>query len=138
MNRGERPRAIVSCCSRFRRIDPVVDTGKTQPDDVCWLVVGGLSVPGALPPLISRWLYMGPIISFLALSQQRERSLSICLAQVEFPRRNPQPDLGEESDDSAAVRNGVSRPVDLRNLEFRRKGAIHTKRRAPLPPSPFA
>ena len=54
-------------------------------------------------------LRAGPIILFPALSQQRERSLSICLAQVEFPRRNPQPDFGEESDDSAAVRNGVSR-----------------------------
>lgn len=37
------PRAIVNCC--FHCFFLVVDTGKTQPDDVCWLVVRGLVVP---------------------------------------------------------------------------------------------
>ena len=38
------PRAIVSCCFHLV-VFLVVDTGKTQPDDVCWLVVRRLLVP---------------------------------------------------------------------------------------------
>ncbi|KAL0297975.1 UNVERIFIED_CONTAM: hypothetical protein Scaly_3077600 [Sesamum calycinum] len=41
-------------------------------------------------------------------SPARERSLSICLALVDFPQRNPQNStnpLVDKSDDSAAVRN---------------------------------
>lgn len=45
-------------------------------------------------------------------------SLSICLALVDFPQRNEKTEIPripevDKSDDSAAVRNGVSRPVDL-------------------------
>ncbi|EEF27636.1 conserved hypothetical protein [Ricinus communis] len=38
------PRAIVSCCFHLVVFFLVVDTGKTQPDDVYWLVVRGLLV----------------------------------------------------------------------------------------------
>ena len=38
------PRAIVSCCFHLVVFFLVVDTGKTQPDNVYWLVVRGLLV----------------------------------------------------------------------------------------------